>query len=302
MAGQAGAAVLAGIDGSREADAALDYAAWEARSRHRPLRLVYGFVPTRNYGPAVAGAEDLPAGAKDLVRGAAAEVRRRYPEMDVTAAVAPGSPAGVLIEESADAGLVVVGSRGLGRFVGLLAGSVSSQVATYARVPVIVVRSSGWVPSGDGGPADVVVGVDGSSGATAAVGFAFEEAVARGGDLIVVYAWQELPDDNLDAGGRRPELNEARAEADRLLSESLAGWQTKYPDLTVQRRVVHSYHAVPTLIDEAREAALIVVGARGRGGFPGLRLGSVAAGLIHHARQPIAIVHGEGEGGEPGGE
>jgi nucleotide-binding universal stress UspA family protein len=206
----------------------------------------------------------------------------------------------VLIEESRGAGLVVVGSRGLGRFVGLLAGSVSSQVATYAGGPVMVVRSSGWVPSGDGGPTDVVVGVDGSSGGTAALGFAFEEAVARGGELVVVYAWQEMPADNLDPGGPRPNLDEARAEADRLVSESLAGWQAKYPDLTVHRRVVHSFHAVPTLIDEARRAALIVVGARGRGGFRGLRLGSVGAGLLHHARQPVAIVHGDGEGGEPG--
>jgi nucleotide-binding universal stress UspA family protein len=301
MAGQAGGPVVVGVDGSRDADAALDYAAWEARTRRRPLRLVHGFVPARNYGPAIAGAEDLPPGAKDLVRGAAAAVRRRYPDMDVAAAVTAGSPAGVLIEESRGAALMVVGSRGLGRFVGLLAGSVSSQVATYASSPVIVVRSSGWVPSGDGGPADVVVGVDGSSGGTAALGFAFEEAVARGGDLVAVYAWQELPVDNLDRSGRRSSLDEAGAEADRLLSEALAGWQAKYPDLTVQRRVVHSVHAVPTLVDEARRAALIVVGARGRGGFRGLRLGSVGDGLLHHARQPVAIVHGEGEGGEPGG-
>jgi nucleotide-binding universal stress UspA family protein len=131
-------------------------------------------------------------------------------------------------------------------------------------------------------------------GGTAALGFAFEEAVAYGGDLTAVYAWQEMPAGNLDPGGPRPSLGEARAEADRLLSESLAGWQAKYPDLTVRHRAVHSFNAVPTLIDEAHQAGLIIVGARGRGGFPGLRLGSVSDGLLHHTRHPLAIVHGDG--------
>lgn len=300
MAGRSAAPVVAGVDGSRDTDAdgALDYAAWQARTRRRPLRLVHGFVPARSYGPAIAGAEDVPPGAEELVRGAAATVHRRYPELDVTATVAPGSPAGVLIEESRAAALVVVGSPGRGRLVGMLAGSVSSQVATYAHCPVIVVRSSGWVPPADGGPTGVVVGVDGSTGSTAALGFAFDEAVAYGGQLTAVYAWHDLPGGNLDPGGPRPGLGEARAEADRLLSESLAGWQAKYPDLTVRPCAVHSFHAVPTLIDEAQQAGLIVVGARGRGGFRGLRLGSVGDGLLHHARQPVAIVHTES--GEPG--
>lgn len=293
MAGQAAAPVVVGVDGSRDAEAALEYGAWEARSRQRPLRVVHGFVPSRMYGPAIAGAEDIAPGAEDLVRDAASAVRRRYPDMDVTTAVVSGSPAGALVEESRDAALVVVGSRGRGRFVALLAGSVSSQVATYARSPVIVVRSPGWVPPGDAGPTSVVVGVDGSSGGDPALGFAFDEAVARGGELVAVFAWQELPGDNLDAGARERSVDEAYAEADRLLSESLAGWQAKYPDLTVRRRAVHSFQPVPTLIDEASQAGLIVVGARGRGGFAGLRLGSVGDGLLRHARQPVAIVHGE---------
>jgi nucleotide-binding universal stress UspA family protein len=291
MAGQAAAAVVVGVDGSRDAEAALDCGAWEARSRRRPLLLVHGFVPSRMYGPAIAGAEEIVPGAEDLVRDAASAVRRRYPDVDVTTAVVGGSPAGALVEESRAAALVVVGSRGRGRFVALLAGSVSSQVATYARSPVIVVRSPGWVPSGDGGAVNVVVGVDGSSGSASALGFAFDEAVARGGELIAVFAWQDLPGDNLDPGGRGRNLDDAYAEADRLLSESLAGWQAKYPDLTVRRRVAHSFQPVSTLIDEASRAALIVVGARGRGGFTGLRLGSVGDGLLHHARQPVAIVH-----------
>jgi nucleotide-binding universal stress UspA family protein len=299
MVGQGHAPVVVGVDGSKDAEAALEYAAWEARSRRRPLRLVHGFVPSRMYGPAIAGAEDVPPDAETLVRDATTVVHQRYPDVDVTATVVAGSPGGVLVEESAGAALVVVGSRGLGRFVALLAGSVSTQVATYAAGPVVVVRSPGWVPSPERAAADVVVGVDGSSGGASALGFAFDEAVARGGDLIAVYAWQELPGDNLDPGSHGPSLDEARAEADRLLSEALAGWQSRYPDLTVRRRTVHSYHPVPTLIEEARQATLIVVGSRGRGGFKGLLLGSVGDGLVRHARQPVAIVHGDGQAPQP---
>jgi nucleotide-binding universal stress UspA family protein len=295
MGGQGRAPVVVGADGSKDAEAALDYAAWEASRRRLPLRVVHGFVPSRAYGPAIAGAEDVPPGADAVVRDVAAEVTRRYPDVDVTATVVAGNPAGVLTEESHAAALVVVGSRGRGRFAELLAGSVSAQVATYARSPVIVVRSPGFVPSPDGKPADVVVGVDGSSGGDAALCFAFEEALARRGDLIAVYVWQEMPDDNLDAGSQRPNLDETRAEAERLLAEALAGWQSKYPDITVRRRTVHSYHPVPTLMEEARQASLIVVGSRGLGGFKGLLLGSVGDALLRHARQPVAIVHGDGQ-------
>jgi nucleotide-binding universal stress UspA family protein len=295
MGGQERAPVVVGVDGSEGAQAALDYAAWEASRRLRPLRLVHGFVPSRMYGPAIAGAEDVPPNAEAMVRDSAAAVCQRYPDVDVTSTVIAGSPAGVLTEESRGAALVVVGSRGLGRFAELLAGSVSTQVATYARSPVTVVRSPGWVPSPDGNAVDVVVGVDGSSGGGPALGFAFEEALARGGDLIAVYAWQELPGDNLDAGTHESNLDEARAEADRLLAEALAGWQSKYPEVSMRRHAVHSYHPVPTLIEEAHQASLIVVGSRGRGGFAGLLLGSVGDGLLRHARQPVAIVHGDGQ-------
>jgi nucleotide-binding universal stress UspA family protein len=246
------------------------------------------------YGPAIAGAEDVPTGAEAMVREVAAAITRRYPDVDVTATVVAGNPAGVLTEQSHAAALVVVGSRGRGRFAELLAGSVSTQVATYARSPVIVVRSPGFVPSPDGKPADVVVGVDGSSGGDAALGFAFEEALARRGDLVAVYVWRELPDDNLDAGSERPNPDEARSEADRLLAEALAGWQSKYPDITVRRRTVRGDHPAPALMEEARQASMIVVGSRGLGGFRGLLLGSVGDTLLRHARQPVTIVHGDG--------
>ncbi len=89
-----------------------------------------------------------------------------------------------LIELSHGVGLVVVGSRGTGGFAGLLAGSVSTQVAMHAHAPVMVVRPPYTAVNAD----EVVVGVDGSPGSAAALDFAFDEANARGTALVAVTA------------------------------------------------------------------------------------------------------------------
>jgi len=219
------------------------------------------------------------ADLRAMLDAVAAELHVRYPHLEIATGVTAGVPAGVLIEESRTAALVVVGSRGVGGFRGRLVGSVSAQVASYAHAPVIVVR-----PPVDGDPGTgVVVGVDGSPGAAAALEFAFDEAEAHGNRLVAVYAW--------DAGDA--EVG-AREEADRALAELLAGWPDKHPDVTVERRAVRSRHPVETLLVEGRNAALLVVGRRGRGGFAGLLLGSVSDGLVRHAHRPVAVVHGGG--------
>lgn len=70
----------------------------------------------------------------------------------------------------------------------------------------------------------------------------------------------------------------------------MSGWLDKHPDLDLRRTVVRG-HAGKILVDESRGAQLLVVGARGRGGFRGLRIGSVGQAAIHHAHCPVAVVH-----------
>jgi nucleotide-binding universal stress UspA family protein len=220
-----------------------------------------------------------------MLRDEATRLALEYPELEIATAVIAGAPAGVLIEESKTANLVVVGSRGLGGFTGLLAGSVSAQVATHAKAPVIVIRPPAdktAVPElPNSGP--VVVGADGSSGSAAAVAFAFEEAAARGGDLIAIYAWGTQP------GSDTPQ--EEQAQAERVLGGALTAWQEKFPEVRVQARTIHSMVPVHTILDESGDASLIVVGPRGHGGFAGLLLGSVGDGLVRHAHIPVAVVH-----------
>jgi nucleotide-binding universal stress UspA family protein len=272
MTDQLSGPVVAGVDDSDDSRAAVDWAAREALRRHVALRLVHGHQA------------EVPLSAADAVLARAADaVSVRVP---VERALVGGAPAGVLVEESARARLVVVGGRGRGGFPGLLTGSVATQVAAHAHCPVVVVRSGGD-PAGP-----VVVGVDGSPQSTTALGFAFEHASDRGLALLAVYAWRGLPTTNL---GPVTALHwteaEAAEEARRMLAEQLAGWSAKYPDARVEQRPVFSFNPAETLVELSGVASLVVVGSRGHGGFTGLLVGSVSRALIHHAPGPVAVVH-----------
>ncbi|GAA0649679.1 hypothetical protein GCM10009535_29580 [Streptomyces thermocarboxydovorans] len=79
------------------------------------------------------------------------------------------------------------------------------------------------------------------------------------------------------------------AQEARLLYEALAGRQETYPGVNVKHEVVHG-GTREALIEASRTAQLLVVGARGRGGFTGLLLGSVSQAMLHHAHCPVAVV------------
>ena len=76
------------------------------------------------------------------------------------------------------------------------------------------------------------------------------------------------------------------------MAESMAGFAEDFPDVKVDIRVVHE-HAVPALTAAGALARLLVVGSRGRGAVGALFLGSVSHGVLHHARGPVAVVHGQ---------
>jgi nucleotide-binding universal stress UspA family protein len=131
---------------------------------------------------------------------------------------------------------------------------------------VLVIRGQ------DNAVGPVVVGVDGSAGSGAAVGFAFEEAARRGTGLTAVHAWGAL-----------------EGAESRVLSESLAGWSQRYPEVAVRQELVRGRPAA-ALIEQSRSAQLVVTGARGRGSFAGLLLGSVSQAVLHHAECPVVVV------------
>ncbi|MFR9730065.1 universal stress protein [Saccharopolyspora sp. MS10] len=267
--------IVVGVDGSEHSCAALDWAAAEADLLGVPR--VHAFA-----------INDFPSRDEEVwtvLRTVTDRVRAEHPATEITEMVTRGRPASALIEMSERTRLIVVGGRGGGSPAGMRLGSVSTKVATHARCPVVVVRE----PRARG---PVLVGVDGSEQSVRALQFAFEAAAARRGELVAVQFWDVPGPELAIAPPLRDELDLARSESERSLAEQLAGWAERYPEVPVSR-VSQWGHPVFGLADRTREAQLLVVGHRGRGGFAGLLLGSVAAGVILHAHCPVAVVRGE---------
>ncbi|MER0484663.1 universal stress protein [Streptomyces sp. Edi2] len=287
--------VVVGVDGSASSFAAVEAAAREARWRGAGLRLVHAFIwPAMHVslGPSPLGPPEggLRNMAERLLAEAEERARTVAPEVDVSRALLTGEPLTVLEAQSRAAELVVVGSHGMGGFVGLMVGSTAVHLAAHGRCPVLVVREQGEST----GP--IVVGVDGSSAAAGAVDFAFAEAALRGADIVALHAWTTwntpMPPPPQDEA--MPYANEPGALAageERLLSEALASHQETHPGVNVRREVVKG-GTREALIEASRTAQLLVVGARGRGGFAGLLLGSVSQAMLHHAHCPVAVVRG----------
>ena len=274
-------AVVVGVDGSAAAHRALDVAVEEARRLRRPLHALHatgvGIVPWTT--------ERLEA--QDLVAEAAArQAREAAPDLEVTRGTVVADPAAALVDASRTADLVVVDSGGLGRASGLLLGSTSRALAAHAHCPVLLAPHRGdWKAHGP-----VVVGVDASEQSMPAIAWAFAEASSREAPLLAVHTWWwEEPDPFLSGRDWEGEWRDV-AESQRLeVAEMLAGWQEKYPDVQVATTLVRG-HAATILAEESRDAQLLVVGTRGRGGFAGLLLGSVSASLVTHARCPMTVV------------
>lgn len=287
------ATVVAGVDGSPDGAAAVDVAAAEADARGVALRLVHAYtwpalLPVAPLGAYPPDPSDPRVAAEQVLAEARSRVQATHPELEVQVRAAVGAPAAVLLVEARTAAMVVVGTRGHGGFVGLLAGSTSTQVATHAQVPVLVVRGGG-VPAG----APVLLGVDGDEPSVAAVEFAFEEAAHRGVALHALYGWSGRTTVAPGSPLAPPayDFAEAEQEAHRVLAEVLAGWQEKYPQVEIERRVVHTLDAPALLVRASSHAGLVVVGSRGRGELRSLLLGGCGYVLVHRAHCPVAVVH-----------
>lgn len=254
--------VLAGVDASEPSYAAVRWAAREAGRRDTTLRLVHACIFEGT--PAYEHEELLLEHIYRWLHRAAAIAREETAAVRVQTAVRLGLAADVLLEESADAALVVLGSHGLGGLRGALIGSVALRVAAEAPCPVVVVP--GHQPTRAG---PVVAGIDRSASSEHALRFAFEEAAATRAPVLVVHAGAG------DAG----------------LAARVAGWRRKYPDLEVRTRVVPEREPARALQHAAPDARLIVVGTRGRGPVAGGILGSTGNTLLAHAACPVAVVH-----------
>lgn len=281
--------IVVGVDGSPSAQHAAEWAATEATLRGRGLTLAYSVIPVVAGGAFGLGVPPRLDLIDDMRANAIKELDRLAEKLDcsdVTVHVEVGTASGLFLMASDTAEMVVLGSRGQGGFTGLLLGSVGTQVASHANCPVVIMRDTPRT-----GANEVVVGIDGSPHSLAALEFAFNEASRHGWDLVAVHAW-DVPSYDLILVPNGPiplPLENVADEEVRLAAEVLAGFVEDYPDVKVSERLVRS-PAVQGILDNATNAALIVLGTRGRNALMGALLGSVSNGVLHKANVPVAII------------
>lgn len=283
--------ILVGFDGSEGSERALRWAAVTASQRARSLDV----VTTWSIPPA-----DLGMGASALVQqDLVDEIRKEAQTVNdeglkiaaelganASGSVIPGRPASVIVHMSEDAEMVVVGSHGAGGLTGFLLGSVSRQIATHAACPTVVTRPVAADAK------DMVVGVDGSPHSFKALRWAFEQASFTGASLHVLHSWEIPPTWSMvEVPSYEPELlirDYGNAEL-RETSETLAGFQSEFPDVKVRQEVMKG-SPVKALVKASEHAEMLVVGSRGLGGFRGLLLGSVSHAVVHRAACSVAVV------------
>ncbi|MDP9862401.1 MULTISPECIES: universal stress protein [Streptosporangium] len=274
--------VVVGYDGSDFSMQALEWAMDEAELRKLPLAVTHTW--RWPYGEADDEAKlHLRKAAEHVLYHGADCARARSTITSVTADLHEGAAGDRLVELSARAELVVVGSRGMGTLARTVLGSVAGYVAAHASCPVVVVRGPGPIPVSRHHGA-VVLGMAGDT-ADEVIEFAFHEADIRRLDLVAVQARRLQPAAWSAPMPLVPDTEAVARGAEDDLTRRLEPWQGRYPAVPVQARSV-AEPAKSLLPDLSRQASLMVVGgARGHG-----KVGPVARSLLQRGMCPVAVV------------
>jgi nucleotide-binding universal stress UspA family protein len=279
--------ILVGVDGSAQSDAAVNFATRESVMRDLPLTLMHVVEPVPDWASRAEQsriAHVWEVNARDVIEHAHKTALASLTSpvaLDLRTETVCSPVVPMFVVASTDAQMVVLGSHGMTPLNRFLLGSVSNSAVHHAHCPVAVIHDDGAAEHA--GP--VLVGVDGSPASEAAIALAFDEASRRGVSLVALHAWSDV--------GVFPILGmdwrDYETRGAQVLAERLAGYQQDYPDVQVRQRLVCDKPA-RWLIEESRDAQLVVVGSRGRGGFHGMVLGSVSCALAQLAQAPLIVV------------
>lgn len=307
--------VVVGVDGSENSKRAFDFALSIAQQHEREVKIVAAFTEP--------GYEYIPADVYGIARKQAEHVLEEFTAraegtgVQVSSVASEGDAAGVLIEASDIASLVVVGKRGRSRFAGRFLGSVSASVAAHSRCPSLIVPakydardlpeaqyakmpdSPGWAETGvitAEGIEDatdfrdsVVVGIDVDAQPVETALHGARYAQDHGLKLILVAA------EPLSGSMWIPVSPIYRAEIPDMRREVASQLEAVTVDVASQTDALvewRFYDADPAdvLAEASQTAAFVVVGTRGRGGFTGLLLGSISQAVLNRAVAPVLVV------------
>lgn len=279
--------VVVGVDDSEEAALAVRWAADLAARHGNPLIVLHAWIwPLFNVplGPAPGAPADggLRNLAERTVREAIGAARALHPTLEVTGRLVTAATAIALRNQSETASAVVIGSNGYGKIGTFLLGSVGVDLAGHTRCPLVVVRGT---ETSDG---PVVLGVDDSPRSHEAIEYAFREAAALGVVLRAVHSWSTPPLMSDWTGAITELLATEESLAGEALERLIAPWHTRYPDVRIEYLTPQG-SAAHHLVEASHGAQVVVVGARGRGGFRGLVLGSTSHALMHRAECPVVV-------------
>lgn len=289
--------IAVGLDGSPSSDLAVQWAARQAHLDRAPLTLVHCLI-NDPWGAAWRDTPELAdarifrertAEGESLLASAAERVCQQFPDLDVHRALRYVDPRDGLLEVARDAGLLVVGSRGLGPVRGLLLGSVSMMVAKHSPSPVVVVRT----PESPLSESGVVVAVEGSAQDRHLVEFGCHLARSRQLEVTVLHClWDvvKVAEGIHEVGAEETDLEPERA----LLQDAVLGIESRFPDLTVHLRLARGF-VDAELVQASRSAEVLVVGHHRRRLLDRLVSGSVAPTVLEHARCTVAVVPDDAE-------
>jgi nucleotide-binding universal stress UspA family protein len=283
--------IVVGVDGSESSQEALRWAIAEAKLHGQPVEalMAWGYldqhhVPaeSQHFEPDYHEADARAALAQyvaDVVGSEAPADVQLHPICDL--------PARALLDAGEDAGMLVVGARGRGGFASLLLGSVSQKVLHHATCPVAVIRA-GQEPSAKVGEGRIVVGIDGSRNADAALRWAIDEGRRRGSSVEVVHAWHmpfvaPYPYVSAEFDGT-PFEKDARDIVDRAIHRAKPTTDDRISQVTSVSG------PASLLLVTAKGADLIVVGSRGLSAARAAVLGSVSHQVTLHATCPVVVI------------
>jgi nucleotide-binding universal stress UspA family protein len=279
--------VVVGVDVSRNHLATVDLAVAEAVRRSAPLLIVH-IWPGRYLG-AFRPRSLVPdeADGRHLLDVAVRRAEHNAPNLEIATDLVEGGASAALTRRSAAARLLVVGHRDE-----LPArpswGSTAAYLAHHSACPLLVHR--GTAP--ERGP--VVLAASARDATTATVACAYEEAALSGSRLVAVHVWTNPTGRNASSPMAVSSGYVAdRQEAERHLAEVLAGWGWSYPDVVVERVVLHDLDVAYTLERASRRGRLLVAGMGRNGRFAELLYGSLGMSLMRQAPCPVLLVpHG----------